>query len=180
MACLSTTNRTDNQYGQEEGTMFRIPKGNQARDAFSSIVILAICAAGISKTVQYPDRAAEWPLWMWSLLAFLSCVLLFNSLRAPIGATKVDAGSGSSDGPGLSKSRGLRIAVNIALVIGFVAAVPTLGFFTAGMIYLCVHMYYLGIRPVGRVLVVAVGTLIFLYGMFEFFLGVLVPHGLLF
>ena len=160
--------------------MFRMPKGNQARDAFSSIVILAICAAGISKTVQYPDRAAAWPLWMWGLLAFLSCVLLFNSLRAPAGAARVDAGSGSRDRPGAGKSKGLRIAVNIALVMGFVAAVPVLGFFTAGIIYLCVHMYYLGIRPVWRIFAVSVGALLFFYGMFEYFLGVLVPHGLLF
>jgi len=160
--------------------MFRIPKGNQARDAFASIVILVICAGGLSQTVQYPDRAAAWPLWMWGLLAFLSCVLLFNSLRAPIDAAKADAGPTDKVGAGASKSKGLRIAVNIGLVTGFVAAVPILGFFTAGIIYLCIHMYYLGIRPVWRIFAVAVGSLIFFYGMFELFLGVLVPHGLLF
>ena len=160
--------------------MFRMPKGNQARDAFSSVVILMICAVGVSQTVQYPDRAAAWPLWMWGLLAFLSCVLLFNSLRSPIGATNVDAEPTDKDDSGVRKSKGLRIAINIALVIGFVAAVPILGFFTAGIIYLCIHMYYLGIRPIGRIFAVAVGVLIFFYGMFEYFLGVLVPHGLLF
>lgn len=160
--------------------MFHIPKGNQARDAFSSLVILVICAVGVSQTVQYPDRAAAWPLWMWSLLAFLSCVLLFNSLRSPIGATNADAGPTGNDDSGIRKSKGLRIAVNITLVMGFVASVPILGFFTAGIIYLCIHMYYLGIRPIGRIFAVAVGALIFFYGMFELFLGVLVPHGLLF
>ena len=160
--------------------MFRMPKGNQARDAFSSIVILLICAGGISQTVQYPDRASAWPLWMWGLLVFLSCVLLFNSLRAPLGAAKAGAEPVHDYGSGTKKLRALRIAVNIALVIGFVATVPILGFFTAGIIYLCTHMYYLGIRPIGRIVAVAVGTLIFFYGMFEYFLGVLVPHGLLF
>lgn len=160
--------------------MFRMPKGNQARDAFSSIVILVICALGVSQTVQYPDRAAAWPLWMWGLLAFLSCVLLFNSLRVPIVAANAGAKPAGDYGSGTGKSRALRIAVNIGLVMGFVATVPILGFFTAGIIYLCIHMYYLGIRPVWRIVAVAVGTLIFFYGMFEYFLGVLVPHGLLF
>ena len=160
--------------------MFQMPKGNQARDAISSLVIMVVCAIGVSQTVDYPDRAAAWPLWMWSLLALLSVALLFNSLRAPVGASdKTGETAGKAD-PGAGKSKGRRIATNIALVIGFVSFVPVLGFFTAGIIYLCFHMYYLGIRPIWKIFAVAVGTLIVFWCIFEYFLGVIVPHGILF
>ena len=159
--------------------MFQIPRGNQARDALSAVVVLIICAVGINQTLQYPARAAEWPLWMWSLLAFLSVILLFNSLRKPIVPASAAAPS-TPERRAEKRAKRVRIAINIALVVGFVALVPILGFYTAGAVYLCAHMFYLGIRPVWRIPVVAAGALIVFYGMFEYFLGVLVPHGMVF
>ena len=123
--------------------MFQIPRGNQARDAFSAIVVLIVCAVGISQTLQYPARAAEWPLWMWSLLAFLSVILLFNSLRKPIVPT-ADSAPKTPEQGAAQRAKAIRIAINIALVVGFVALVPILGFYTAGAVYLCIHMFYLG------------------------------------
>ncbi len=157
--------------------MFQIPKGVAARDAISAIIILVVCAFGLAQTTTYPDRAAEWPLWMWGLLAALSAVLLFNSLRRPVSgkAKSEDAGT-----PMPSTARAMRIGINIGLIVGLVILVPVLGFYTATGLYLCVHMFYLGIRPGWKIAVVAAGTLIAFYGVFEWFLGVLVPHGLVF
>lgn len=159
--------------------MFQLPKGAAARDAVSSIIILVVCAAGIWKTTQYPARAAEWPLWMWGLLAACSVVLLFNSLRKPTTARQQAAAEGEP--PAMpSAGRALRIAINIGLIVVLVMLVSILGFYTATGLYLCVHMYYLGIRPAWKIAAVTAATLIVFYGVFEAFLGVLVPHGLIF
>ena len=157
--------------------MFQIPKGAAARDAISSIVILAVCAVGILQTTEYPDRAAAWPLWMWGLLAACSVALLFNSLRAPV-TPKSATDDAETAAP--SSRRALRIGINIALIVILVLLVPVLGFFTATGLYLCFNMYYLGIRPVWKIAAVTAGTLTVFYGVFEAFLGVLVPHGLIF
>lgn len=159
--------------------MFQIPKGNAARDAVSSIIILVVCAAGIWQTMQYPARAAEWPLWMWGLLAACSVVLLFNSLKAPKTA-KLRAEADAEPAAMPSAGRALRITINIGMIIALVVLVSILGFYTATGLYLCVAMYYLGIRPAWKIAVVSAGTLIVFYGVFEAFLGVLVPHGLIF
>lgn len=157
--------------------MFQVPKGASARDAVSSIIILIVCAVGILQTMEYPDRAAQWPLWMWGLLALCSVVLLFNSVRRPVTAEEAAADAVPAvPSPG----RALRIAINIALIIILIVLVPVLGFYTATGLYLCISMYYLGIRPVWKIATVAGSTLIVFYGMFEYFLGVLIPHGLIF
>lgn len=159
--------------------MFQIPKGAAARDAMSAIIILVVCGIGIQQTTQYPARAAQWPLWMWGLLAALSVVLLFNSLRRPT-ADKAKPASSDAESARPPASGGLRIAINIGLIIGLVVLISILGFYTATGLYLCIHMYYLGIRPAWKIGAVTVGTLAVFYGLFEVFLGVLVPHGLVF
>lgn len=157
--------------------MFRIPTGAAARDAVSALVVLAICAVGIYATLDYPARAAEWPMWMWGILAVMSVILLFNSLRRP--AVEASAAQAAAD-DGAKRRLRVRVAINIALVFAYVALVSILGFYVTTGVYLCVHMFYLGIRPMWKILVVAAGTLVALYAMFEYFLGVLIPHGLLF
>ena len=163
----------------------RWPTGAAARDAVSAVIILIVCIIGMSATATYPERAAEWPMWMWGSLAVLSVVLLFNSMRQAYSAKPETAASSETmsddDQPsGFSMSRSVRIAINIGLIILLVLLVPILGFFTATGLFLCVSMFYLGIRPVWLILAVTVGTLLVFYGVFEAFLGVLVPHGLIF
>ena len=162
----------------------RWPTGAAARDSFSAIIILVICVVGMIQTSQYPARAAEWPMWMWGLLAALSAVLLFNSVRAAKTAapddTEPKTESDEDPTPASPTHKGLRITINIGLIVALVILVPILGFFTATGLFLVVSMFYLGIRPVWLILAVTAGTLLVFYGVFEAFLGVLVPHGLLF
>ncbi|MBL6945746.1 MAG: tripartite tricarboxylate transporter TctB family protein [Rhodospirillales bacterium] len=150
------------------------PKGAAARDSVSALVIMAVSTGGIYSAFDFPQRAAAWPLYMWGLLAAFSVLLLVNSLRQTV--TEQLARVDKADRNALNK----RIAINVGLILGFVIVVPILGFFSAAGIYLMVHMIYLGIRPYWMVAVVTLGVLIAFYMMFEFFLGVLVPHGLIF
>jgi putative tricarboxylic transport membrane protein len=150
------------------------PKGAAARDAGSALAIMAISAIGAYTTFDFPQRAAAWPLYMWGLLAALSVVLLINSLRQTL-VEQEEAVDWV-----LRKARIKRIAINIGAILGFVILVPVLGFFTAAGIFLVGHMIYLGVRPFWLVGVVTMGVLIAFYMMFEYFLGVFVPHGLIF
>lgn len=66
----------------------------------------------------------------------------------------------------------MRTAVNIALIIGCIVIIPYLGLFTTVGIYLAVHMYFLGIRPIALVAAVAFGSVLVMYGFFGVLLGV--------
>lgn len=72
----------------------------------------------------------------------------------------------------------MRTAVNIGLIIAYVIVVPHLGLFTTTGIYLTLHMLFLGIRPVGLAVAVAVGAVAVMYGFFGILLGINMPDTL--
>lgn len=76
-------------------------------------------------------------------------------------------------------SQPLKVAVSIALLVAFAAAVPWLGFFSATFVYLIAHMTFLGIRPWWKPLAVTAGVLGVLYVLFEYLLRVDLPGGVL-
>jgi hypothetical protein len=150
--------------------MTRWPKGAEARDAISAIVFLVISVVGFVAALDYPKRAAHWPLWMWGLLGGFSLILFAGTLRRrPSGENEKKV-----------RTDFVRSFVNVAMIVAFAVLVPILGFFTATGTYVFVHMTYLGVRPFSLVLAVTAGGLIFLYFFFGYILGVPVPHGLLF
>ena len=146
------------------------PRGAEARDAISAIVFLVISVVGFVAALDFPKRAATWPLWMWGLLGVFSLILLAGSLRR----------SPSVKTEKKDQVTVRRILVNIALIVAYAVSVPLLGFFTATGIYIFIHMAYLGVRPLSLVLAVTAGGLIFLYFFFGYILGVPIPQGLLY
>jgi hypothetical protein len=66
----------------------------------------------------------------------------------------------------------MRTAVNIALIVGCIVIIPFLGLFTTVGIYLAIHMFFLGVRPLTLVVVVAAGSVLVMYGFFGVLLGV--------
>ena len=159
----------------------QIPRGAAGRDAFAAVVVLVVSAVGMIKALEFPARAAAWPMWMWGLLAAFSVILLINSFRQAAasarGPAEQAAGSLMSR---LWSRQTARILCNVAFVCVFVALVPIFGFFVTGAVYLSTHMYFLGIRPLWKIAAVTFGALAALHLMFERFLGVLVPHGMFF
>lgn len=150
--------------------MTRWPRGAEARDAISAIIFLVISIVGFVTALDFPKRAANWPLWMWGLLGGFSLVLLAGAFRQrPAGKTVKT-----------EQAAFYRTLINVVLIVVYAVSVPFVGFFTATGIYIFVHMTYLGVRPFSLVLAVTVGGLIFLYLFFGFILGVPTPQGLLY
>ena len=66
----------------------------------------------------------------------------------------------------------MRIAINIILLVCCIIAVPYLGLFSTVGIYLAVHMYFLGVRPIPLVGLVAFCSILVMYSFFGLLLGV--------
>ena len=66
----------------------------------------------------------------------------------------------------------MRIAINIILLVCCIIAVPYLGLFSTVGIYLAVHMYFLGVRPIPLVGLVAFCSILVMYCFFGLLLGV--------
>jgi hypothetical protein len=73
----------------------------------------------------------------------------------------------------------MRTAINIALLIICIIIIPYLGLFTTVGIYLAIHMYFLGVRPLSLVAVTTVGLVLVMYGFFGVLLGVELSGALL-
>jgi len=73
----------------------------------------------------------------------------------------------------------MRTAINIGLLTICIIIIPYLGLFTTVGIYLAIHMYFLGIRPLSLVAVTTVGLVLVMYGFFGVLLGVTLSGTLL-
>lgn len=51
------------------------------RDLVAALLLIALGVAGILSTLEFPARAAAWPLWMWSALVVFSLVLLIDAVK---------------------------------------------------------------------------------------------------
>lgn len=76
--------------------------------------------------------------------------------------------------------RDVRVLVSVGFLAGFALLLPILGFFVAAALFLTTHMLFLGIRSPVTVIVVCVSLLGVAWTLFERFLGVPLPHGMLF
>jgi len=74
----------------------------------------------------------------------------------------------------------VRVLVTIGMLVAYGLIMPTLGFFVTSALFLLLHMLYLGIRgPVwlASPIILLLGTA---WALFERFLGVPLPHGLIY
>ena len=73
-----------------------------------------------------------------------------------------------------------RVAVTVALLAGYALLVPVVGFFTASAAFLLIHMSFLGVRKPVWLIAVTAGLLLVAWGVFEWFLNVPLPHGMIY
>jgi hypothetical protein len=80
----------------------------------------------------------------------------------------------------VASGRDRRVVLSILFLLGFALLLPVLGFFAAAALYLASHMWFLGIRSPVTLAVVCASLLGIAWALFERFLGVPLPHGVLF
>ena len=66
----------------------------------------------------------------------------------------------------------MRIAINISLLVATIIIIPFLGLYTTVGIYLGIHMFFLGVRPLLLVAGVSLGSVLVMYCFFGILLGV--------
>lgn len=76
--------------------------------------------------------------------------------------------------------RDVQVLASIGFLLAFALLLPVLGFFATAALFLVSHMMFLGIRNPVTYGVVCVSLLGVAWLLFERFLGVPLPHGMLF
>lgn len=139
-------------------------------DVLISLFLIASCAWLYTITAGFPEGAETFPRLMLISTIVFSAAILLDALR-----------SGSASNPSRAPAP---IKAQPYVVFGgatlYVMAVGVLGFFTSSILFSAATMAYMGVRRISAYLV-ALGTMaLFYYVLFDRFLHIPLPRGLLY
>ncbi|MCQ1060199.1 tripartite tricarboxylate transporter TctB family protein [Photobacterium sp. ZSDE20] len=126
----------------------------------------------VYQTVDFPSfrapddvGAARFPLIFASILSLLSLIGIVYTIVKKSSATI---------------PKGMRkAAIGINLNVATLILIPYIGFYLACLLFSCLLMHYLGITNKFRIIMVATGQTIAIYFVFQLFLKVPLPVGIL-
>lgn len=140
-------------------------------DEIGSLLLLALAAGIFRVTADFPSGFGEtgpgfYPRALAVLIALFALVQLVGSI-----------GDADREPHEITLEETLRVLGVLALLVGYVLAMPRLGFVPATVAFLAVAMWYSGVRAYGRLAVVAVGLTLVLHYIFAEFLRIPLPEG---
>jgi hypothetical protein len=129
------------------------------------IVLLAVFAVFFVYSFQYPPEVVAFPRFLLAVLTMMTVLLFIRP--GDMGKLKVTAF--------LTRPK----LLTAAFMVGYVALFPVIGFFVTT--FLTVSAYILTFERKGRLkaLLIALGWVVLLYGVFQMLLYIWFPQGLL-
>lgn len=144
-------------------------------DVFVGIMFLLLGIFGFIGTINMPEKAAAFPKIILSLMILLSIILLLFGIKKTI---KMERAGGEV--PALNFTElGAPLAV-AALTFFYVLCVWKVGFYVSTAIFIFVMMVFFNERSIKRIMLTILICLVFLYIIFTWQLGVIMPKGFLF
>lgn len=141
-------------------------------DTLVAVLLMGLSAVFYKLSMDLTEGGDIFPKLLSIVTAGLSLVLLIMDLR------KARAESGSEKESGGPKT--LRPYVTFVLAVLYVVAVITIGFFVSTVAFMVVMMLYLGVRKIPNYLLAVAFVVAFYFFLFDKFLHVPLPRGLLF
>ncbi len=151
------------------------------RDTVIAIILLVFCGVAYVETLKirettYGSMGSEvWPQAILILIGALTLIYLAQSLRAADG---LRLGAGGGVRGFVAKYRNALWCY--ALFTGFVFVLPVLGMLLGGVLFVFLTLTAIGNRDPRSLALhaaVAVGTVGFMWAVFTFALGVILPEG---
>lgn len=142
-------------------------------DKIASALLLLLAIVVFVATADFPRGPTEtgpdfFPRMIVALIAFFALVQLAKSVRSEVPNTHE-----------VSRSVAVTVAIAAALVVGYVAVMPFLGFVLATLLFLVVSMHFSGVETFRHSIPISVVVTIVLYYVFVQFLRVRLPEGVL-
>ena len=142
------------------------------QDMAAGVVLVLIGIAAFLLAIGMPGKAPLFPKIVSTGIAVLGILLILTSL------SKINKDSETQAVPAEAKDFVFPLITLILLLI-YVMAVITVGFYIATPIMLVGYMYLMGIRKVKPILVTTVIIMLFVYCLFTLQLNVPLPAGIL-
>lgn len=140
-------------------------------DTVVALVLMGVSVLFYYLSLDLTDGGDIFPKLLSVIIACLSLILLVMDFR------KARPGRSAEEKPAVKTARPY---VTFLLAVLYVAAVVTIGFFTATVAFLIVLMLYLGVGKISNYVIAVACVVGFYYLLFDRFLHVPLPRGLLF
>jgi len=153
------------------------------KDFFLSIAIVLFSIGVYLGSLPYPHESAYFPRFIIFLIGFLGCVLLIKEIwkNKQTHSTKNTAAANSGDGiPFFWQPAFLKVALMIVASVIYLLTINWAGFFSSALVYLPIIMWVLGIRKIRTIITATLVVVFFIYLIFNMFLKVPFPEGILF
>jgi len=141
-------------------------------DTVVALVLIGVSAVFYHLSMDLTDGGDIFPKLLSVITAGLSIILLIMDIR------KAKSGQGATDKSGGPKN--YRPYFIFLLAVLYVASVITIGFFTSTVFFMVLIMICLGVKKIANYFIAVACVFSFYYFLFDKFLHVPLPRGLLF
>lgn len=140
-------------------------------DTITAIALLALSAGAYLVSLEFPEGANVFPQLLAYATGFLAAIVLVVDLRRP----RSDA---ISKGP--KKGSTTKAYITYALAVLYVIGIQAIGFFVSTILVSVILMAYMGVRRISIYVIALTCMVLFYLLLFDRFLHVPLPHGILY
>lgn len=140
-------------------------------DIVTALCLIAMSVGAYIISLDFPEGANVFPQLLAYAVGILAAIVLVFDLR------KAREGTGPQKA---SKASPTRAYVTFALSVLYVMGIETIGFFVSSVAISVALMMYMGIRRVSTYALALSSMVLFYFLLFDRFLHVPLPHGLLY
>jgi hypothetical protein len=138
------------------------------RDTIAGVVVFTFSLTAFILSYNYRGGAEIFPRLVSGIMLVCSAILIARSIIWP------------THGQALTAGERRRIALSIALTLGYIVAIVPLGFLTASLIHIPLTAYVLGMRQHVMIWVTTLLFLVTIYYVFDRFFYTPLPRELIF
>jgi len=147
------------------------------KDAYLAIAIVVFSIAVLVSTLSYPYQSAYFPRFILMLLGGLGGALFVKEIRKK----KPSASPKNGGQPSVFQNPAfVKASMMIIYSVVYLVAISYVGFFTTTIIAIPMMIWLLGVKKPSTIMISTVVVVFFIYLIFDIFLKVPFPEGLLF
>ncbi len=140
-------------------------------DSITAIVLLAFAAGAYLISFDFPEGANTFPQLLASATGFFAILVLIMDLRrARSEATPKISSKGSTT----------KAYATYLLAVLYVFGIQIIGFFVSSVLVSIILMAYMGVRKISTYAISLICMMLFYFVLFDRFLHVPLPHGMLY
>ena len=147
------------------------------KDAYLAIAVVVFSIAVLLSTLSYPYQSAYFPRFILILLGGLGCALFLKEIRKKKPSTP---GKDGDQPPLLQNPAFIKVSMMIVYSVVYLLLVDWVGFFSTTIVAIPIMIRLLGVKKPSTIIISTGVVVFFIYLIFDIFLKVPFPEGLLF